>query len=69
MEHDTSSGFFSGFLMGIIVGAAIGFLYAPHPGKEMREIVKDSAAKIKSKTAEIAEEVREKSHPREGKAS
>jgi gas vesicle protein len=62
MEHDATSGFLTGFIMGVIVGAAIGFLYAPHPGKETREIVKDQAGKIKSKTAAIAEEVKEKAH-------
>jgi len=69
MERDTTSGFFTGFIMGVIVGAAIGFLYAPNPGKETREIVKDRAGKIKSRTAAIAEEVKEKAHHMEGKAS
>jgi gas vesicle protein len=67
MEHDTTSGFFTGFLMGVIVGAAIGFLYAPNPGKETREIVKDQAVKIKAKTAQLADEVKEKAHHLESK--
>ena len=69
MEHDATSSFFAGLVMGVIVGAAIGFLYAPNPGKETRELVKDRAGKIKSKTAAIAEEVKEKAHHLEGKTS
>ena len=69
MEHNSTSGCFIGFIMGVIVGAAIGFLYAPNPGKETRELVKDRAAKIKVKTAQLAEEVKEKAHQMEGKAT
>ena len=50
---------FTGFIIGVIVGAAIGFLYAPFPGKDAREIVKEGAIKIKSRTAELAEDVKE----------
>jgi gas vesicle protein len=41
---DSGPGFGIGLILGIVVGAALGFLFAPHSGKEMREMVKDKAA-------------------------
>ena len=59
MDKDVFPGFFTGFIIGAIVGVAIGFLSAPFPGKETREIVKEGAIKIKSRTAELAGDVKE----------
>jgi gas vesicle protein len=56
MGKDSVSSFFTGFLLGVVVGAAIGMLYAPAPGKETRQMVKEEAQKIKTKATEVAEE-------------
>ena len=73
-NKDSGSGFSIGLVLGAIVGLAVGFLYAPRPGKETRELlrekaekvkegaekVKEGAEKVKGKATEIAEEVKEK---------
>ncbi|MCJ7514633.1 MAG: YtxH domain-containing protein [Dehalococcoidia bacterium] len=43
-DKDSGPGFGIGLILGIAVGAAIGFLFAPRSGKEMREMVKSKAA-------------------------
>ena len=45
--------------MGAVVGLAIGFLYAPQPGEETRELLKEKAEEVKEKAAEVAERVKE----------
>ncbi|MCJ7604867.1 MAG: YtxH domain-containing protein [Dehalococcoidales bacterium] len=42
-EKDNGSSFAIGFLLGAIAGVAIGFLYAPKPGKETRTLLKEKA--------------------------
>ena len=58
MDKDVFPDLFTGFIIGAIVGAAIGFLCAPLTGKDTREIVKEGAIKIKSRTAGLAEDVK-----------
>ncbi len=53
---DTGISFTAGFILGAVAGVAIGFLYAPKPGKETRELLKEKAEKVKEK----AEKAREK---------
>ncbi len=43
-DKDSRPGFGIGLILGVVLGTAIGFLFAPKSGKEMREIVKDRAA-------------------------
>ncbi len=54
-EKNTYPGFATGFLIGAIVGLAIGFLYAPQPGEETRQRLKEEVQKVREQTAEIAE--------------
>ena len=42
-EKDTGASFAIGFILGAAVGVAIGFLYAPKPGKETRALLKEKA--------------------------
>ena len=72
-DRDSGSGFIVGFALGAIAGLAVGFLYAPRPGKETRELLKEKAEKakekaekakekakkVKEKATEVAEEVKE----------
>jgi gas vesicle protein len=55
-DKDSGPGFGIGLILGIVVGAAIGFLFAPKSGKEMREMVKskatDASATVKDLTAD-----------------
>ena len=42
-EKDSGASFAVGFLFGAVVGVAIGFLYAPKPGRETRAMLKEKA--------------------------
>ena len=43
---DSSDKFFKGFVFGGFIGAAFGFLFAPKPGREMREELGEEIDKI-----------------------
>lgn len=58
-DKDTGFSFTTGFILGAVVGVAIGFLYAPKPGKETRELLKEKAEKAKAKADEVAEKAKE----------
>ena len=45
--------------MGVAIGLAVGFLYAPRPGVETRERLKEKVAEVKEKASEVAEKVKE----------
>ena len=47
--------FFTGFLM----GAVLSLLYAPAPGKETRQKIKDTSIQAKDKTMELAQQASE----------
>ena len=72
-EKDSGTSFLVGFLIGAAAGLAIGFLYAPKPGKETRamlrekvdvatEKAKEATEKAKYAAAEAREKVEEKLH-------
>ena len=48
-DRDAGSNFVSGFIIGAVIGAAIGFLYAPKPGHETRELLKHKAEELREK--------------------
>jgi len=56
---DTGISFTAGFVFGAVVGVAIGFLYAPKPGKETRELLQEKAEKAREKASEVAEKAKE----------
>ena len=58
-DKDSGASFTVGFLMGAAVGAAIGFLYAPKPGSETRELLKHKAEEAREKASEVAEKAKE----------
>jgi len=58
-EKDTGASFAIGFLLGAVVGVAIGFLYAPKPGKETRAMLKEKAEAAAEKAKEAAEKAKE----------
>ena len=59
-DNDTTSGLGIGFILGAAIGLAIGFLYAPHAGKETRALILEKAEKAKGKAEDIIEEAKEK---------
>lgn len=46
------------FVGGAVLGAVAGLLFAPKPGKETREDIKDYATKVKKEVADVAERTR-----------
>lgn len=59
MSRDSMNGFFSGLMMGAVIGAAFALLYAPQPGSETRQLVKEKALEVKEKAAKAAGKIRE----------
>jgi gas vesicle protein len=59
-DKNGASTFAIGFIVGAIVGLAIGFLYAPWPGAETRELLKQKGKEAGEKGAEAAEKAKEK---------
>ena len=58
-EKDTGFSFTVGFILGAVAGVAIGFLYAPNPGKETRALLKEKAEEAREKVTEVAEKAKE----------
>jgi len=54
-----SGNFALGLLLGAVIGVSVGMLYAPRPGSETREILKDKAEEVKDRASEFMEQVRE----------
>jgi gas vesicle protein len=52
-EKEGGSNFLLGFVLGAVAGIAIGFLYAPKPGRETRAMLKEKAREFKDKAGEI----------------
>ena len=55
-NRDSATGFGLGLLVGAVAGLALGFLYAPRPGKEMRALVKEKGEEAWHKADEIVKE-------------
>ncbi len=60
MEEGDSGSFAAAFLLGAAAGVLIGFLIAPAPGKEVRELIRDRARE----TANVAAVAARKTAPR-----
>ncbi len=51
-EKESGNSFLIGFILGAIAGVAVGFLYAPKPGKETRALLREKATELKDKAGE-----------------
>ncbi|MFC2069243.1 YtxH domain-containing protein [Chloroflexota bacterium] len=58
-EKNTTSGFGIGLVVGAAIGLALGFLYAPKPGKETRALLREKAETATEKAKEAAEKAKE----------
>ncbi len=66
-DKGTSSGSVIALALGVLVGLAVGFLYAPRPGKETRELIRTKAKEAQEKVGEIADEATKEAKERMGK--
>ena len=57
---DAGLGFAVGFLLGGALGASLALLFAPEPGRQTRERLRDVAADVRDKTIGVSDELREK---------
>ena len=57
-DKDGGNSFLIGFLFGALAGVAVGFLYAPKPGKETRAMLKEKASELKEKATEVINRVK-----------
>jgi len=58
-DRNGGSGFAIGLLVGAVLGLAVGFLFAPRPGEETRQLLKEKAEVARERAAETARKVRE----------
>ena len=58
-DRNGGSGFAVGLLVGAVLGLAVGFLFAPRPGEETRQLLKEKAEVARERAAETARKVRE----------
>lgn len=58
MNNRSTGNFITGLILGAVIGLAAGMLYAPQPGSETRELLKEKAEKVKEKAKEVAQKVR-----------
>jgi gas vesicle protein len=56
-DNGMAKGLIIGFLAGAVIGGAVGILYAPKPGAETREMLKDQALEAKDKAMEVKDRV------------
>jgi gas vesicle protein len=59
MDRETGNGFLSGLILGVVIGAAVGLLYAPKPGAETRQMLKEKADAARARAAELAQKAKE----------
>lgn len=58
-DRDGGSGFGIGLIVGAVLGLAIGFLFAPRPGAESRQLLKEKAVAARDRAAQATRKVRE----------
>jgi gas vesicle protein len=57
-DRSKDGGFLIGFVIGSVIGLSVGFLYAPRPGEETREILGERVGAAREKATEIAQKIK-----------
>ncbi|MBI2832583.1 MAG: YtxH domain-containing protein [Chloroflexi bacterium] len=58
-QRENSSDLVLGLVVGAFIGLAIGLLYAPRPGRETRQLLKERVEETTENAAEAIEKVKE----------
>jgi gas vesicle protein len=58
-DRNSGSAFGIGLLVGAAIGLAIGFLFAPRPGEETRQLLKEKAGAARDRATVAAKKVRQ----------
>ena len=62
-DQESSGGFFAGFVFGAFVGAALALLFAPGPGEEIREQLREKSIELKERAEDLdIDELKSKGH-------
>ncbi|MBI4302899.1 MAG: YtxH domain-containing protein [Chloroflexi bacterium] len=68
MNTDSAKSFGYGLIAGAAIGLAIGFLYAPRPGRETRQVIRDKTGAVIEKAKEKVAQAKEKVAHMRGKS-
>ncbi|MEA3346241.1 MAG: YtxH domain-containing protein [Chloroflexota bacterium] len=60
MARDNGGGFWTGFILGAFIGAAAALLFAPAPGEETRERLRERGIELGERAEELSEELSRK---------
>ena len=60
MENESNNGLLAGLLLGAAIGIGLGLLYAPRPGRETREMLRQRADEVRNRTGALGDDLREK---------
>ena len=58
-DGDRGAGFGIGLLVGAAIGVALGILFAPRPGVETRQMLREKAEVARGRATEVAQRVRQ----------
>jgi gas vesicle protein len=58
MARDNGDGFWAGFILGALVGAGAAFLFAPAPGEETRERLRERGIELRERAEVLSDEAR-----------
>jgi len=59
MSNKSGADFLAGLLLGALAGAALALLYAPEPGEEARQKIKEQGLELKGRVRELSGKARE----------
>ncbi len=63
-DKDTGKGSAVALAFGMLVGLVLGFLYAPRPGKETRELIRTKAKEAQKRVGEITDQAKNEAKAR-----
>lgn len=58
-DRNGGSGFAVGLIVSAVLGLAIGLLFAPRPGEETRQLLREKAEAARERATKVARKVRE----------
>lgn len=57
-QQDGGAGFLAGFIIGAVLGAGLALVFAPQPGTQTREFLREKSIELKSKAADASAQAR-----------
>jgi len=60
MARESRDGFWMGFILGTFVGAVMALLFAPAPGEETRDRLRERGIELRERAEELSEEAKKR---------